>query len=50
MATRRNRNLFLPIVAAWLLAGPAIADGGEKPINAVTAGGDKVMLYPNGRW
>lgn len=50
MATRRNRNLFLPIVAAWLLAGPAIADGVGKPIEAVTAGGDKVMLYPNGRW
>ena len=32
------------------MAGPAMAEGGEQPIEAVTAAGDKVMLHPNGRW
>jgi hypothetical protein len=27
-----------------------MADGADKPIEAVTASGDKVLLHPNGRW
>ena len=34
--------LILPVQAAETLPG--------KPIEAVTANGDKVVLHPNGRW
>ncbi|HEX9181527.1 MAG TPA: hypothetical protein VF859_14100 [Burkholderiales bacterium] len=27
-----------------------MADGGDMPVEAVTASGDKVILHPNGRW
>lgn len=46
----KNRRVASLVTAACLLAGPAAADGGEKPIEAVTAAGDKVVLHPNGRW
>ena len=42
---------LLPAVAAFCLALPAQADSLDRtPVEATTASGDKVRLYPNGRW
>ena len=33
------------------LAEPAVgAEAAESPVEATTAGGEKVLLHPNGRW
>jgi hypothetical protein len=42
----------LPYVVAVSLLIPlaAMADGPGQAVEAVTAGGDRVVLHPNGRW
>ena len=41
---RRARAL---VFAVMILAGPP---AGAQAVEATTAGGDKVLLHPNGRW
>jgi len=45
-------RVFAAVLAAGLLAWtlPALAQDALPPIEATTPSGDKVLLYPNGRW
>lgn len=47
MTRRMNavRALLLGALGAW-----ALAAGAQAPVEATTAGGDKVLLHPDGRW
>ena len=49
------KNLFEVLLisgalAMPLLSAPALADEPGKDLQAVTPGGDQVILHPNGRW
>jgi len=38
------------LLIAALAAGPALADLDRTPLDATTVDGQKVRLFPNGRW
>ncbi len=44
------KPLLYSFLLCALLAGNAGAEESSGPIKATTTNGDKVMLYPNGRW
>lgn len=41
---------ILPLVAAAALAAPAALAQTGTPVEATNAAGDKILLYPDGRW
>ena len=42
-------NLAMAVTIVFAVV-PAAAQNAGPPIEATTAGGDKVLLHPNGRW
>ncbi len=45
-----SRWMILLLAAAWALPATAAGELDRTPVEATTVKGEKVRLYPNGRW